>query len=54
MESYTTADLTMGYRINDRIELGLNVSNVFDDEHFEAFGGDLIGRRSLGQVTFRW
>lgn len=52
--SYEVADLGGYYRISETIELGLNVSNAFDDEHYESFGGDILGRRALGSVTFRW
>lgn len=27
---------------------------VLDDEHYQAFDGDLIGRRTLGSLTVRW
>jgi iron complex outermembrane receptor protein len=52
--SYTTVDLAGEYYINDQWRVGLNVSNLFDDEHYQSFGGDLLGRRALGQVTFSW
>ncbi len=54
VESYTTMDLNANVTINEHISLGLNVANLTDDEHFEAFGGDLLGRRALGNVTFSW
>lgn len=52
--SFETVDLTANYRVNENWQIGVNVSNLFDDEHFEAFGGDLIGRRALGHVAFSW
>lgn len=54
VKSYTTVDLTGNFRVTDRISLGLNAANLFDDEHWEAFGGDLLGRRALASVTFSW
>ena len=54
VESYSTVDLTANYRFNDHWGVGANVANLFDDQHWEAFGGDLIGRRALGHVTFAW
>ena len=54
VESYELVDLGVTYRLNDRIELGLNVSNLFDNDHYESFGGDLIPRRAIGNVVFRW
>lgn len=54
VEAYTTVDLVANWAVNDAWSLGINVANVFDDEHWEAFGGDLLGRRALGSVTFHW
>jgi outer membrane receptor protein involved in Fe transport len=52
--SYEVVDLNAGYDINDRWAVGVAVSNLLDNDHFEAFGGDIIARRALGHVTFRW
>jgi len=48
------ADLSASYRLSDRWEIGLNVANLFDHEHWQSFGGDLLRRRALGSVAFRW
>ena len=52
--SYETADISAYYIVNDHIELGLNISNAFDDNHYESFGGDILERRALGSIAFRW
>ncbi len=52
--SYEVVDLTANYRPTDVITVGLNVSNLLDDEHWESFGGDVLGRRALGSVQFSW
>jgi len=54
VESYTTADLVANYDLTERFTVGLNAANLFDNEHWEAFGGDLLGRRVLGSVMVRW
>ena len=54
VDSYTTVDLNANYELNDRVSFGLNVANLFDDEHYESFGGDILGRRALGNVAFSW
>jgi iron complex outermembrane receptor protein len=54
VDSYTVFDVSAGYQVTERIELGANVSNLFDEDHIEAFGGDIIERRALGSVTFSW
>jgi hypothetical protein len=30
------------------------MSNLLNNEHWEAFGGDLLGRRALVHVLFMW
>lgn len=52
--SYSVVDLSLGYQINDHVEVGVDVSNLLDDEQFQTFGGDLLSRRALGNVTLRW
>jgi hypothetical protein len=32
----------------------VNVANLFDNRHYEMFGGDLLGRRLLVHPTFVW
>ncbi len=54
VESYTTFDLNGNYRINDSWSVGVNISNAFDDKHYQSFGGDLLARRALGNVAFTW
>lgn len=41
-------------RLTDNIGLGVDVTNVLDNEHYETFGGDILSRRALGFVTLNW
>jgi iron complex outermembrane receptor protein len=52
--SYGVAALAAVYDVSEPWRVGLNVSNLFDDEHYEVFGGDLLGRRALGWVSYSW
>jgi iron complex outermembrane receptor protein len=52
--SYDIVDLTANFAINDNWKVGANVSNALDEEHYETFGGDILGRRALGYVSFAW
>ena len=54
VQSYDLVDLNGSYRVNDRIALGINVSNLFDEDHYQLFGGDLIERRALAHIQFNW
>jgi iron complex outermembrane receptor protein len=52
--AYYTTDLTASHTFNDHVELGINVANVPDNIHRQTFGGDLLGRRALANLTFFW
>jgi outer membrane receptor protein involved in Fe transport len=52
--SYEVFNLTANYDVTDAITVGVDVSNLFDDNHWEAFGGDILERRALAHVAFRW
>ena len=52
--SYGVADLNANYVINKRLTVGVDVANLFENRHYEMFGGDLIGRRALTHLTTSW
>lgn len=52
--SYEVAQVSANYRVTDDWGIGIDVSNVFDDEHFESFGGDILERRALARITYSW
>jgi iron complex outermembrane receptor protein len=52
--AYTTADVRGNYYFTERIGIGANIANLFDNEHWESFGGDLLGRRALFNVVVKW
>ena len=54
IEDYDLVDLTANYRISERLQIGLNISNLLDEDHYQIFGGDLIERRALGHLSIRW
>ena len=54
VESYETFALTGTYDATDVITVGVNITNLFDDEHYQSFGGDLLTQRALGYITFNW
>ncbi|MCG8455971.1 MAG: TonB-dependent receptor, partial [Holophagales bacterium] len=54
VEDYEVVDLDANYQVNERVALNLNVANLFDDEHYQSFGGDILGRRAIGSVSFNW
>lgn len=52
--SYTVVDVAASYNLTDRLKLGVNVSNAFDDEHWQSFGGDILERRALASLAYQW
>jgi outer membrane receptor for ferrienterochelin and colicin len=40
-----------GYRINNYVRIHATATNLLDQQHFQLFGGSVIGRRILGGVT---
>jgi outer membrane receptor for ferrienterochelin and colicins len=51
---YEVVNLAANYRITDMFGFGVDVSNALNNEHWEAFGGDLLERRALGFVSVNW
>jgi outer membrane receptor for ferrienterochelin and colicins len=52
--TYDVVNLAANYQLTDMFRVGVDVSNLLDDEHYEAFGGDLLSRRALGYVGIGW
>jgi outer membrane receptor protein involved in Fe transport len=52
--AYSVVDLAATWRFDQHWSAGLTVANALDDEHYETFGGDLLGRRALAHATIAW
>ena len=52
--SYEVIDATAAWRLDEQWKVALDVANVLGEEHFEAFGGNLLGRRALASVRYEW
>nr|WP_243436025.1 TonB-dependent receptor [Acanthopleuribacter pedis] len=52
--SYDIIDLILSYNVLESLRFELNASNVTDEEHFEIFGGSLIGRRIHFTANYRF
>jgi outer membrane receptor for ferrienterochelin and colicins len=51
---FEVVNLAANYRISNMFGVGVDVSNALNNEHWEAFGGDLLERRALGFVSVNW
>ncbi len=49
--SYAIFNLNAAYQLTRELGLGLNVTNLLDREHYQIFGGSLIGRRAVLSMT---
>ena len=54
VDDYNTIDLRASYDLTETMRLGLNVANLRDTVHHQTFGGDLLSRRALLNLTFSW
>jgi iron complex outermembrane receptor protein len=52
--SYDVVSLTANYHFTANWGVGIDVSNALDEEHWQAFGGDILQRRALAHVNFSW
>jgi iron complex outermembrane receptor protein len=51
---YGVVNLAGRYRISEMFGVGVDVSNLLNDKHWETFGGDIMRRRALGFVSLSW
>jgi outer membrane receptor protein involved in Fe transport len=47
-------DLALGQKLGAGWEVGLRVTNLLDRRRYEAFGGDVLGRRALLTLARSW
>jgi outer membrane receptor for ferrienterochelin and colicins len=52
--SYGIVDVGFMYKLGNNWQLGVDVSNLLDKEHWQSWGGDLLSRRALGFVSYTW
>jgi outer membrane receptor protein involved in Fe transport len=52
--SYEVLNGSGTYTINESLAIGFNITNLLDNEHWETFGGDVLGRRTLLYATVNW
>jgi len=52
--SYDLVNLIANYHFKKGFSLGLNISNLLTNKHYESFGGDVLGRNIVATVAYRW
>jgi outer membrane receptor protein involved in Fe transport len=51
---YSNVDLSASYGITEMMRIGFNVANLRNTVHRQTFGGDLLARRALINLTYGW
>ena len=54
VESYSVVDLAATYPLSRAVSVTANVSNLFNDRHWQTFGGALMKRRLLVGLQYDW
>jgi outer membrane receptor protein involved in Fe transport len=54
VNSYETADFVASRPLNDDWTVGLTISNLLNNKHWESFGGDILRRRALVNLEYKW
>jgi outer membrane receptor for ferrienterochelin and colicins len=54
VKSFGVVDVNLNRKLTDTWGIGVDVSNLLNNEHYEVFGGDLLGRRALANLTCTW
>jgi outer membrane receptor protein involved in Fe transport len=54
VKSYSLIDLTLNFKIGNGFSLGANISNLLNNKHYEIFGGDILRRRAVASISYRW
>ncbi len=49
--TYTLVNLSGSYQFTPQLALTVNVTNLLDRQHYQIFGGSLIGRRAIVGMT---
>lgn len=52
--AYGVVDLAGTAGLSRRVSLRVSVANLLNHEHYEIFGGDLLGRRAMADVQLKW
>lgn len=54
VKSYSLIDLTANVYFGNGFSLGINVSNLLDNKHYQSFGGDLLPRHAVASIAYRF
>lgn len=52
--AYAVVDAAAGWKLHKNWRLEADAANLLDHQHYELFGGSLLGRRVLGSLVYSW
>lgn len=52
IDSYTLLNISASYPLTASLRALLNISNALDSQHYEIFGGSVLGRRTVLTLTY--
>jgi iron complex outermembrane receptor protein len=52
--TYNIVNLNAGYYIAQNLNIGLNVYNLFNEEHYEIFGGTYMPRYTTARISYNF
>ena len=54
VKAYGVVDAHASRQLTRVWSIGVDVANLLDREHYEMFGGDLLGRRAMANLSVAW
>jgi outer membrane receptor protein involved in Fe transport len=54
VKSYSLVDLTSNFHLGNGFAIGINISNMLDNKHYESFGGYILRRHAVASISYRW
>jgi outer membrane receptor protein involved in Fe transport len=54
VKSYKRVVFIANYHFKKGFSLGFNISNLFNEKHYEIFGGDILRRNIAATFSYRW
>jgi len=54
VKSYNLVGLSANIYVGNGFSLSVNISNLLDNKHYQIFGGDILRRRAVAALSYRW
>jgi iron complex outermembrane receptor protein len=54
VKSNSLVDFTANVYLGDSYSVGVNISNLLNNKHYQLFGGDILYRRAVATFSYRW